>query len=380
GVDGKSISSIINDLENGGVSGFLYRIGEDLKNKTYHPSAVKRVYIPKSNGKLRPLGIPTVRDRVVQMAVLLILEPIFEADFLDCSYGYRPGKSAHDALFQIQKNIKEGFTSIYDADLKGYFDSIPHERVMKCVELRVSDRSVLSLIRKWLKAPIEEEREGKKIVSGSGTKGTPQGGVISPLLANLYLHYFDRSFHRQSGAGGWGGARLVRYADDFVVMARNWNAGLSEWIETKIEGWLGLEINRDKTKIVELRKNRATLDFLSYSFRFDVSIKSKYESKYLNMFPSKESVQEEIEELRDLLSRKNRYKPVPELAKEVNRQLKGWSHYFSIGYPRMAYRKINYYLEEKIYFHLIRRSQKGYKFPKDRSIYVFKRELGFEFL
>jgi RNA-directed DNA polymerase len=313
------------------------------------------------------------------MAVLLILEPIFEADFLDCSYGFRPGKSAHDALFQIQKNIKEGYTSIYDADLKGYFDTIPHDKLMKCVEQRVSDRSVLSLIRKWLKAPVDEEKGGKRNVISS-TKGTPQGGVISPLLANLYLHYFDKSFHRESGLGSWGNAKLVRYADDFVIMARGWHQSFSEWVESRIENWLGLEINRDKTNVVDLKENRARLDFLGYSFRFDVSIKHTDKRKYLNMFPSNKSVQAEKAKLRELLSKRNRRKPIPELVRRVNRQLKGWSNYFSIGYPRMAFRDVNYYLEEKIYFHLRGRSQKGYKFPKDRSSYVFKRQMGFEFL
>ncbi len=217
GVDGISIEDI--ERQEGGPKKLLAEINMELQNRTYKPKAIRREYIPKGDGTLRPLGIPTVKDRVVQMATVLILEPIFEADFLKCSYGFRPGISAHDGIQEIVDAIKQGRTTVYDADMKGYFDSIPHDKLMACVQMRVTDSSVLKLIRMWLKAPIREiPKDGGPPTTTYPTCGTPQGGVISPLLSNLYLHWFDVVFHRKDGPREKINARLIRFADDFVVL------------------------------------------------------------------------------------------------------------------------------------------------------------------
>ncbi len=379
GVDGVTIAEIATSP--GGPEHLVATLHQELRTRMYRPDAVLRVLIPKPDGRMRPLGIPTIRDRVVQTAAKLILEPIVEADFLDCSYGYRPARSAEDALRVIEQHVRAGYTAVYDADMQAYFDTIPHDKLLKCVERRIADRSVLHLLRLWLNAVVEERDEDGRPKRRRPHQGTPQGGVISPLLANLYLHWFDVVFHRRSGPGGWANARLVRYADDFIIMARYIGPRITTWVEQTVEGWLGLTINRTKTRVIVLSpREAASLDFLGYTFRYDWDRHGR-PHRYLTAVASAKAMEQHRNELRELISHARAFVPLPALVRQVNQYRRGWAAYFSFGHPRGAYRVSNAYTIERLTGHLHRRSQRPCRPPAGMTFYQFlTRRLGLALL
>jgi RNA-directed DNA polymerase len=284
GVDEVTAEEYEKDLE-----GNLQSLLDRFKSGRYHAPPVKRVYIPKGDGAVRPIGIPALEDKILQRAVVMVLTPLYEQDFLDCSYGFRPGRSAHQALEALWHGImRRGGCWVLEVDIRSYFDSIPQDKLMGMVERRIADRSVLMLIRMWLRSPVVEEDGG-----GSGRQsrsGTPQGGVISPLLANIYLHELDRAFHEdEDGPYRRANARLVRYADDLVVLARYLGARITGWMERKLEGDPGLHLNRNKTRIARMGERGESLSFLGFTLRYDRDLMGR-NTRYLNEFPSKKAV------------------------------------------------------------------------------------------
>ena len=339
GVDGQNFE----EIESKGLEEWLTGIGEELRNKTYQPQPVRRVMIPKPGGGERPLGIPTIRDRVVQAAAKLVLEPIFEADLEPSAYGYRPKRSAQDAIRKVHKLICEGYTDVVDADLSKYFDTIPHSELMQCVARRIVDRDVLRLIKMWLQAPVEERDEnGKRRLVGGKDRhcGTPQGGVASPMLANLYMNRLLKGW-RNTKRGEQFQAHMVNYADDFVILSRGKAAEALDWTRQVVER-LGLTLNEAKTSIKQAR--RESFDFLGYTFgphRF-----KKDGHWYLGASPSKKSVARLKQKVGDLLVPGN-VGAWPEVRDRLNQVLRGWSAYFSYGTRTTAYRAVDNHVYQR---------------------------------
>jgi RNA-directed DNA polymerase len=264
---------------------------------------------------------------------------------------------------------------VYDADLKGYFDTIPHDQLMKCLKMRITDRSVLKLIRMWLESPVIERRDKGRPKVTRPKQGTPQGGVISPLLANIYLHWFEKAFHAPSGPARWAKAKIVRYADDFVILARYQGQELLHWVEDQLEGRFRLTINREKTHVVNLNQSQSSVDFLGFTFRYDRDLQGRGH-RYLNVFPSKKALARSRDRIRELTSSRRCFMPIPELIGELNVYLAGWANYFRHGYPRMAMREVNRFVGMRLTRHLKRRSQRPFRPSEGVSFYAHLQALG----
>lgn len=349
GVDGMSFEAIENVI---GVDRYLENLSRELQAKTYRANAVRRVMIPKADGSLRPLGIPTIRDRVAQMAVKLVIEPVFEADFCENSYGFRPQKSAHQAIDAITEGLHQGQTQVIDADLSKYFDSIPHSKLLSTVAERIADGAILALIKQWLKAPIMGETEnGKAACVGGGKgnrKGTPQGGVISPLLSNLYLHLMDRIWQRHDLARKLQ-AKLVRYADDFVVLCRKDVAAPLQVIRSVLEK-LELNLNEGKTKIVDA--NQEEFYFLGFGLKLNISAKGK---RYPHVQPREKAVEKVKTRINEITARNQTWRPIQEVVRDMNQVLQGWSGYFHYRNSSKALGKVKRHAEERLRIQLRKR-------------------------
>jgi RNA-directed DNA polymerase len=342
GVDGQSFA----DIEAYGEDRWLDELTEELKNQTYRPQPVRRVFIPKGDGKLRPLGIPCIKDRVVQMAAVLVLEPIFEADLEPEQHAYRPGRSALDAVRQVERLIRSGHTEVVDADLSGYFDSIPHAELLKSVSRRISDGRMLRLVKMWLETPVEEtDAKGNRHRTTRNKDqgmGTPQGAPISPLLSNLYMRRFVKGW-KTGGHEKRLAARIVNYADDFVICCK----GTAEEAMTVMRGMMSklkLTVNETKTRLCRLPDE--SFDFLGYTLGRNYDCRTG--ESYLGPRPSRKKIDRLCREIGELTTRKMAGRAVEVQVVRINRKVKGWSNYFRLGTVSKAYRTVDSHLRYRV--------------------------------
>lgn len=365
GLDGMTFEKI----EQGeGKQDYLLALQETLKGNSYQASPIKRVDIPKGNGDTRPLGIPCIEDRIVQMAVKLIIEPIFEAGFSEHSYGFRPKRSAHQAMDDITEGLLKGHTQVIDADLSKYFDTIVHEKLMKIVAEKIADKRILAMLNQWLKAVIiKVGKGGKKTVIGGGKcskKGTPQGGVISPLLANIYLNILDKIWDKYQLAEKYK-ARIVRYADDLVILCKNGTDTPFALLKT-ILNKLELQLNENKTEIIDASKEK--FNFLGFQVGM---VKSQRTGKSFPMVePSSKSMKSIKQKIKFYTRRDMNPVPINDIVNHLNASVRGWSNYFHFGYGHRKIKQVKFYMEESLrsqlrYRHKVRNRGASYhKFPR----------------